>query len=177
MPAHLKPLYPYFVTSFVTPTGDVRDLRDPYALASPRQLWRLNQAGLLALVQTRPRSITMGRAAGAIDYLERERARRIARFEREARRIRIQLEEVRCDLQAWAALLAFEETGSWQEAARRVGFSDGSSARQSVEVRTDYRDEPGARLAKNREHRRGRLAWLEGADERRRAGVKAVPPC
>jgi hypothetical protein len=172
MPVHLKPLATKFVTSFVTSSGERRELRDPHALASPRQLWRLNQAGLLALVQVRPRSISIGLAAGAIDHLERERSRLAARYEREARRIRAEIAELERDIQAHDAAIAFEETGSWQEAARIAGYRDGSAARQAVELRTDLHDEPGARLARNRQDRLGRLAWSPGAADRRRAGVR-----
>jgi hypothetical protein len=173
MPVHLKPLYAYFLTSFVTPAGETRELKDPGAPATPRQLWRLNQAGLLALVQERP-SISMGHAAGAIAYLERRRRRLIARLEEEARALEHRIVEVERDIRAHDAALAFIETGSWQEAARVAGYPDGSSARQAVEWRTDFLlVDP---LPRTWAARKGRLAWLEGADERRRAG-KAVPPC
>lgn len=176
MPARLKPLHTRFVTSFRTAAGELRELRDPYALASARQLWRLNEAGLLALVRERPRPISMGAAAGAVGHLERERAHCVSRLEREARRIEARLEEVRRDIQAHDAALAYVEHRSWQEAARLTGYRDGSAARQAVELRTDLYDEPGARLARPRQHRIGRLAWQPGAEERWRSGVKAVPP-
>ncbi|MGI8479078.1 MAG: hypothetical protein ACR2M2_04365 [Gaiellaceae bacterium] len=172
MPVNLRPLQTRSVTSFVSPTGEVRQLRDPLALASPRQLWRLNQEGLLALVQRRPRSISKAHAAGAIDYAERQRRRHVARLERLIAKVNVELEECERDIQAHDAAIAFIEFGSWQEAARVSGFRDGSSARQAVELRTDYLDVEGARLASNRQHRVGRLAWLPGAQERRRAGVK-----
>lgn len=170
MPPRLKPLQTKAVTSFVDANGKTCELRSPQGLATQRQLWTLNEAGLLAIVQERPRPISKGQAAGAIDYLTRKRARLAASFERKATRLRVELEEARRDLQAHDAALAFEECGSWQEAARRTGYRDGSAARQAVELRTDYRDVDGARLAGNRQHRIGRLAWLEGADERRRGG-------
>jgi hypothetical protein len=176
-PVHLKLLQARFVTSFVTPDGEPRELKDPHALASPRQLWRLNAEGRLALVQERPRPISKGAAAGAIDLIERKRSRLAARYEREARRIRARLEEVQRDVHAHDAALAFEEHGSWQEAARIAGYRDGSAARQAVELRTDYKDEAGARLARNRQSRLGRLAWLGNAHERRRAGTRVVPAC
>ena len=47
------------------------------------------------------------------------------------------------DMKRGDAALAFEECGSWQEAARRTGYRDGSAARQAVELRTDYRDVDG----------------------------------
>jgi hypothetical protein len=176
MPPKLKPLQTRVLMSFVTPTGETRELKAPHALASPRQLWRLNQAGLLAVVQRRPRSISMGQAAGAIDHVERKRARHVARLESEIARLQVRLDECERDIQAHDAALAFEELGSWTLAAERTGHRDGSAARQAVELRTDYLDEEGARLARNRQHRIGRLSWLPGARERRRAGVKAGPP-
>lgn len=176
MPVRLVPLQTRFVTSFVTPAGDVRELKDPHSPASPRQLLRLNEAGLLALVKPRPRAISMGQAAGAIAYLERERARRQAELDRELARLKAELAESERDLAAHDAALAYIETGSWQEAARVAGYRDGSAARQAVELRTDYLDVDGARLQKNRQHRVGRLAWLPGARERRSAGTKGGPP-
>lgn len=176
MPVRLKPLQTRFASSYVTPSGETRELKDPHALASPRQLWRLNQAGLLAIVQRRPRPISMGQAAGAIAHVERERRQLIARLEGEVARVTAQLEEVERDIQAHDAALAYLEHGSWQEAARVAGYRDGSAARQAVELRTDYLDVDGARLAKNRQHRIGRLAWLAGAEERRRAGTRGGPP-
>ncbi len=176
MPVNLRPLQTRSMTSFVSPTGEIRELRDPLALASPRQLWRLNQEGLLALVQRRPRSISKGQAAGAIDYAERQRARHVARLDRLIAGLNVELEECERDIQAHDAAIAFVECGNWQEAARRTGYRDGSAARQAVELRTDYLDVEGARRARNRQHRIGRLAWLPGAEERRRSGVKAGPP-
>ena len=173
MPPRLKRLQTRSVTSFVSPTGEVRELRDPLGLASPRQLWRLNQAGLLALVQRRPRSISKAQAAGAIDYAERQRARHVARLDRLIAGLNVELEESERDIRAHDAAIAFVECGNWQEAARRTGYRDGSAARQAVEIRTDYLDVEGARLARNRQHRIGCLAWLPGAEERQRAGVKA----
>ena len=173
MPPRLKRLQTRAVTSFVSPTGEVRELREPHALASARQLWRLNQEGLLALVQRRPRSISKAQAAGAIDYAERQRTRHVARLERLIAKVNVELAECERDIQAHDAAIAYIEHGSWQEAARIVGYRDGSAARQAVEIRTDYLDVEGARLARHRQHRIGRLAWLPGAQERQRAGVKA----
>jgi hypothetical protein len=176
MPIRLKPLLiARPVTSYVTETGEVRELKDPGAHASPFQLWRLNRLGLLALVRERPRSITMAAAMNAIAYAERERTRHVARLEREIARNEALLEEIELDIKAHDAALAYLELESWQESARVAGYRDGSAARQAVELRTDLHDEPGARLQRPRQHRIGRLAWLEGARERQRAG-KAVPP-
>jgi hypothetical protein len=118
----------------------------------------------------------MGRAAGAIAHVEREKTRHVARLERELARITAQLEEVEREIRAHDAALVYLEHGSWQEAARIAGYVDGSSARQAVETRTDYLDVDGARRVKNRQHRVGRLSWLPGAEERRRAGKRGGPP-
>src|SRR5688500_18637797 len=136
MPLRLKPLLiARPVTSYVTESGEVRELKDPGAHASPFQLWRLNRLGLLALVRERPRSITMAAAMNAIAYAERERARHVARLEREIARNEARLEENERDIRAHDAAIAFEELGSWTLVAERVGYRDGSNARQAVEVR------------------------------------------
>src|SRR5688500_15185496 len=110
MPIRLRPLLiARPVTSYVTESGEARELKCPGALASPFQLWRLNRLGLLALVRERPRSITMAAAMNAIAYAERERARHVARIEREIARVTARIEECELDIKAHDAALAFEE--------------------------------------------------------------------
>lgn len=59
-----------FWTEFHTPSGDVRQLRDPEALASPRQLRRLNAAGALLVVEPgSARPLLVGEAAFAVSVV------------------------------------------------------------------------------------------------------------
>lgn len=66
----MKPLSLQFWESFTTPDGVVRALKAPSASATPRQLRRLNEAGMLVVVglgQARP--IKKGEAAFAVSLL------------------------------------------------------------------------------------------------------------
>ena len=47
----MKPLALEFWTSFTTRDGEGRELKDPEAPATPRQLRRLNEAGALVVVE------------------------------------------------------------------------------------------------------------------------------
>jgi hypothetical protein len=56
------------VLSFVTPKGEQRHLKNPYAPATPRQLRYLNELGCLEAVEPgRKPSLTVGEAAWLID--------------------------------------------------------------------------------------------------------------
>ena len=56
-----------FWTQFVTPSGEIRELKDPESPATYRQLSKLNHAGCLVIVEpgTAPR-ISKGQAAFAV---------------------------------------------------------------------------------------------------------------
>jgi hypothetical protein len=87
-------------------------------------------------------------------------------LERDVTRLERELLQTQRDLRAHVAAIAYLKHGSWQQAARVAGgYRDGSSCRSAVERRTDLYDEDGARLAKHREHRVGRLARLPEAKE------------
>jgi hypothetical protein len=56
-----------FWTEFRTPSGEVRELKNPEALASPRQLRRLNAAGALVVVEPgSAQPLRVGEAAFAV---------------------------------------------------------------------------------------------------------------
>ena len=58
------------LTSFKMPNGEVRELKDPGAPATPRQLRRLNDAGCLAVVEPgQATPISKGQAAFAVSVL------------------------------------------------------------------------------------------------------------
>ena len=66
----MKPLRLQFWDSFVTADGERRELRDPEALASPRQLRRLNAAGALVVVEPgSAQPLRVGEAAFAVSVL------------------------------------------------------------------------------------------------------------
>jgi hypothetical protein len=59
-----------FWTSFVARDGKLRELKDPEAPATPRQLRRLNEAGMLAVVEPgEATSIRKGQAAYAVSLV------------------------------------------------------------------------------------------------------------
>jgi hypothetical protein len=59
-----------FWTSFVTPSGEVRELKDPEGPASPRQLRRLNETGCLVVVEPgQAIPIRKGEAAYAVSLV------------------------------------------------------------------------------------------------------------
>ena len=59
-----------FWTSFTTPGGEVRELQEPEAPATPRQLRRLNDAGCLVVVEPGMATpIAKGQAAYAVSLV------------------------------------------------------------------------------------------------------------
>jgi hypothetical protein len=71
----VRPLELQPATGFTLPDGTVRELRNPGAAATLRQLARLNHAGMLCVVEPGSAGlVTVGMAAAAIDYAAREAA-------------------------------------------------------------------------------------------------------
>lgn len=57
-------------TSFTTPNGELRELKDPEGPATPRQLRRLNEAGALVVVTPgEAKRIRKGEAAHAVSLV------------------------------------------------------------------------------------------------------------
>jgi hypothetical protein len=66
----VRPLALQFWTSFSTPAGELRELKDPEEPATPRQLRRLNEAGALVVVEPgRAIPIRKGEAAFAVSLV------------------------------------------------------------------------------------------------------------
>jgi hypothetical protein len=66
----VKALALEFWTEFITPSGEVRELKDPESPATYRQLSRLNRAGCLVVVEPGTASpIAKGQAAYAVSLV------------------------------------------------------------------------------------------------------------